>query len=171
MTEHFRLWNNYVDQKVVYIEGMDYFCKLSPGRLKQLCDVHPIQLEKTGSVLRNIRPLIQIFTSNYTPAILYDKAWDAAQLIRFSSKRWAGKTKNGHKWSGDRVVVANTDEDMVTLYQSMRAMFPGLDIPLDLSHNWIRLYNDPEDWPDLERLIFKNPTALLQIRPNPMEAG
>lgn len=91
---------------------------------------------------------------------MYDKQWDDALISRFSSERWAGRTKPGHRWSGDRIFVVNDDKDMQKLYDKMNEIFFKTDAPQPLP-NFYRLYNDPHDWIELERIIFKTNTGLV----------
>ena len=156
-TERYKWWKGYVTQKVVHIEEMSPANKMDFCALKTLCDVTPVDREIKGGFTRLVRPLMQIFTSNYSPEAIYGQQWDTALQSRFSSERFLGSVPDHHSWSGDLIwTVAQTKAALADLYLKLRALFPQINEnwPTTLPENVLEKYNDPPDWPNPYHVMF-----------------
>lgn len=90
-TTDYKWWDGYMGEVVVHIEEMDPTQKISVSRLKDMLDVTPFRVEKKGFVTKDLRPLVMLFTSNYSPEVVFGQGWDAALESRFSSERFTSK--------------------------------------------------------------------------------
>lgn len=159
-SENFKWWDGYVNKKFIHIEEMGEKNKMPFDRLKTLCDVQPLRVEMKGSVSRRVRPLITVFTSNYSPGALYLEEWDEALISRFSSERFLGPVKDNHTWSGDMIWnIPQTKAGREMLYSKLRALFPQIDMPEQLPKDVLAIYEDPPFWPDPHSVTFLNPQS------------